>query len=34
LAACTYYDVVQLPLPGVAVRAWLHGPDAFGGEQR
>jgi hypothetical protein len=34
LAAGTEHDGVQLPLPGVAVPAWLHGPDAFGGGQR
>ena len=34
LAAGTEHDGVQLPLPGVAVPAWLRGPDAFGGEQR
>jgi len=34
LAAGTEHDGVQLPLPGVAVPAWLHGPGAFGGEQR
>jgi transposase len=34
LAAGTERDGVQLPLPGVGVPAWLHGPDAFGGGQR
>jgi hypothetical protein len=34
LAAGTEHDGVQLPLPGIAVPAWLRGPDAFGGEQR
>lgn len=34
LAAGTEHDGVQLPLPGIAVPAWLRGPDAFGGEQQ
>ena len=34
LAAGTEHDGVQLPLPGIAVPAWLRGPDAFDGQQR
>jgi hypothetical protein len=34
LAAGTEHDGIQPPLPGLAVPAWLRGPDAFGGEQR
>jgi len=33
LAAGTEHDTIQLPLPGVAVPAWLRGPGAFAGEQ-
>jgi hypothetical protein len=32
LAAGTERDAIQLPLPGVAEPAWLHGPGAFAGE--
>ncbi|HEY2270689.1 MAG TPA: IS21 family transposase [Streptosporangiaceae bacterium] len=34
LAAGTGHDGVRLPLPGIAVPAWLRGPGAFGQEQR
>lgn len=32
LAAGTEHDAIQPPLPGIAVPAWLHGPDAFAAE--